>query len=63
MKVEIEVTYYEKVEIDLEDYGHDETTKWTDLNQDEINEILDPLRENKILNIGKITFPESYNSH
>ena len=63
MIIDIEVKYYEKVEIDLEDYGHKPKTKWTDLSDEEKNEILDPLREGKILDIGEITISdENFNN-
>ena len=32
-------------EIDLEDYGHEEDVKWSDLSQEEKNEITDSLSE------------------
>lgn len=54
MIIDIELMYYEKVQIDLTDYGHEPEITWMDLNEDERNEILDPLREDKILDIGEI---------
>lgn len=44
--------------IDLCDYGHEEETQWSDLSEDERNEILDPLRESQILNVEVTIEPE-----
>ncbi len=46
--MEARVTYSlvkSKEVINLEEYGHDEDTEWSDLSEDEQNEIRDALRE------------------
>lgn len=49
MKARVKLHYTEYTEIDLEDYGHNEDTRYEDLNEDDQAEILDHLRSEVVV--------------
>lgn len=49
MKARVELSFFSVSEIDLEDYGHDEETRFEDLTEDQQNEITDSLRDETII--------------
>ncbi len=51
MKVLAKLKLNTEVEIDLTDFGFDESKRWDDLKEDEQNEILDPIRNEQIATV------------
>lgn len=55
MNYEIKVTRTSKVEIDLEDFGHDKNTKFSELTESQQNEIKDFADEQEYIAEFEIT--------
>lgn len=54
----VEMRYSNYFEIDLEDYGHSESTTFEELSEEEKNEIIDHLREEAIVRVDVKTINE-----
>jgi hypothetical protein len=52
MKVKIRLTLNVNQVLDLTDYGYDEDVKWSDLSEDDQNEITDALRDENVANLS-----------
>jgi hypothetical protein len=58
MKVLVKLKLNLETEVDLTEFGHDESQRWDDLTEEEQNEILDPMRETAIPNVNVETVDE-----
>ena len=52
MKVLVILKLSVETEVDLTEFGHDESQRWDNLTEEQQNEILDPMRENQIPDVS-----------
>lgn len=53
-KIILTMTYHSSVELDLVDYGHEDELMWSDLSEDQQNEIIDSEQEDAIIEVKSV---------